>query len=363
MARVGLALVAATYGSNYPFVKLMDTWVGTPAEAAALRFSIAALVALPTLAYLARTAPHLMSWSVAGDGLTIGALSGAGYAAQSIALRTSSASVQAFLASLSAIVVPVLNFVVNNSRQSVRVWVAAWFALAGVGCVQGQHLASAWPAAGDAIGLLQPIFFGSAYFVCGSAISRRRLAEPGSALPVCLTCWSLLAVFAFAAAWFALDKLCSSALPSNGSPPDRLWRLIYTLTTSPEEHAALLGSLFWTGVITTAGCSFAESGALAEISAAEATIILSSEPLWGALIARQMLGEVIGVYTVVGACLVVSACVVSACDEAAEVRVYRRLRGAVSIEWAICCSGLRGVGFDTGQGERESLLEREKETA
>jgi hypothetical protein len=153
----------------------------------------------------------------------------------------------------------------------------------------------------------------------------------------------------------------TSAPPSsNGSPPDRLWRLIYTLATSPEEHVALLGSLFWTGVGTAAGCSFALASALAEISAAEVAIIVSSEPLWGALIARQMLGEIIGAHTFVGACLVVAACAISASDGKAELRAYRRVRAVASSAWAYC-HGLRGLGSMPGttrKKENASLSDR-----
>eukprot|EP00962_Isochrysis_galbana_P043419 scaffold16523_cov117-Isochrysis_galbana.AAC.4 len=367
IARISIAVVAVMYGSNYSCVKMMDSWVGTPAEAAALRFSVAALVALPTLAHLARTSPHLLSWTVARDGVAIGMLTGAGYTVQAIALQTSSASVQAFIYSLSAIVVPLLEFFFGHSRQSARVWIAACVALAGVGCVEGPRLASARPAAGDGIGLLQPLFFGSAYWVCGGAISRHRVAEPGLALPIGLTAWSLLAVFAFAAMWLVVETMRSSA-SSDGSPPDRLWRLLSTLATSPAEHMALLGALIWTSLVTTACCSFAEAGALAEISAAEASIIFSTEPLWAALCARQMLGEMLGVHTVLGASLVAAACVISASDPAAE-EAYRRVTAAADNAWATHCSGLRGkrpakgTGLDAARGERERLLGEETETA
>ena len=39
--------------------------------------------------------------------------------------------------------------------------------------------------------------------------------------------------------------------------------------------------VLWTGLVTTAGCALAEAVALGELSSAEATVVFSTEPLWG----------------------------------------------------------------------------------
>lgn len=313
-ARAGVALVATTYGSNYACVKLLDGWIGSAAEAAVLRFSISAFIAVPTLLCFGWKRSPLSCWPVARDGLAIGTLFGLGYIVQAVALETSAASLQAFLLSLSVIVCPILNLLVAGESQSVRVWVAACIALIGVICLEGAQLASAAPAIGDAIGLLQPVFFGSGYWLCERAITRHRKTSPGIALPVALTAWNLVAVLLVALLWFA--AAAGSDPLNEPEPRPGLTALAIAITGSPMDHLPVLAALLWTGIVTTAGCSFAEAAALAEISSAEATVIFATEPLWGALFARQMVGELFKPSIVVGGFLIAAACVVSAGDAA-----------------------------------------------
>jgi hypothetical protein len=49
----------------------------------------------------------------------------------------------------------------------------------------------------------------------------------------------------------------------------------------PRACAALL----WTGIVTTAGCAYAEANCLGALSSSEATVIFASEPLWAAAFA------------------------------------------------------------------------------
>ena len=81
-ARVSLALVAATYGSNYACVKLLDEWVGEPSVASCLRFAVAFAVMLPALGYCGSRDARYLQWPFARDGLVIGSWFAAGYCAQ-----------------------------------------------------------------------------------------------------------------------------------------------------------------------------------------------------------------------------------------------------------------------------------------
>jgi len=307
-ARASLALVAAIYGSNYACVKLMGDWVGTPAEAAVLRFSVAALAAIPVLAHFARTRKELVSWPVARDGLSVGLFFGSGYMIQAVALQTSTASLQAFLLSLSVIVCPMLDQLLGGKPQPTRVWAAACVAMLGVGCLEGGSFASSSLAPGDVIGLLQPLFFGTGFWVCERAVKRHRAAdaEHDMALPVALTAWNLLAVLGIAAVWLGAESFGAGS-----AGPEHLQALIGTFAASPLEHLPLLAALLWTGLVTTAGCSVAEAGALGELSSADATVVFATEPLWGAFFAWAMIGEELGPATAVGGLLMVAACVIS----------------------------------------------------
>ncbi|CAN0054129.1 unnamed protein product, partial [Ectocarpus sp. 4 AP-2014] len=62
------------------------------------------------------------------------------------------------------------------------------------------------------------------------------------------------------------------------------------------------------GLVTTSLTVFGETVAMKKVSAAESTIILSTEPIWGTAFAAALLGESIGWNTGLGAALIVSAC-------------------------------------------------------
>ena len=124
-ARFALAAVAATYGSNYACIKLLDEWIGEPSMAALLLFTVALAAMLPALAYCGARDERYLQWGFAKDGLVIGAWFAAGYCAQAIALETSAAGVQAFLLALSVLVCPMLEALVDGKEQPRRVWSAA----------------------------------------------------------------------------------------------------------------------------------------------------------------------------------------------------------------------------------------------
>ena len=72
IARGALAIVAATYGSNYACVKMLDEWVGSAPVAATLRFGVACAAMLPALCYLSQQHSKYVSWPLARDGLVVG---------------------------------------------------------------------------------------------------------------------------------------------------------------------------------------------------------------------------------------------------------------------------------------------------
>lgn len=82
---------------------------------------------------------------------------------------------------------------------------------------------------------------------------------------------------------------------------------ILTWVTTPT----VLFSLFWTGVITTALTVYMETLALKTLSAAETTLIFSTEPLWGTAFAALIMGEQLGMDAAMGAVLILSGCLFS----------------------------------------------------
>jgi drug/metabolite transporter (DMT)-like permease len=70
-------------------------------------------------------------------------------------------------------------------------------------------------------------------------------------------------------------------------------------------------AIIWTGVVTTALTAYGENFAMKSLTASEATVIYSTEPLWGTAFVALALGETVGPNTAVGAAMIMSACILS----------------------------------------------------
>lgn len=107
----------------------------------------------------------------------------------------------------------------------------------------------------------------------------------------------LLTVAVFANGWCAqagqlpvsFESLYETVLPSSGS-------LVIPL------------ALLWIGLMSTSLPVLAETLAMEKVSAAESTVIFSTEPIWGTGFAALLLDESIGWNTGLGAMLVILAC-------------------------------------------------------
>lgn len=76
----------------------------------------------------------------------------------------------------------------------------------------------------------------------------------------------------------------------------------------------ILGMLFWTGVVTTAFTIWMETLALKTLSAAETTLIFSTEPLFGTAFAAIVAHECLGAEAAIGAAFIIGGCLVSGID-------------------------------------------------
>ena len=176
-ARSILIVVSAFYGTNFGCVKILGEALD-PSVAAVLRFSLAALVFLPSLLKVIKSKPQLVR-----GGLEIGAYNALGYYTQASALVTTEASTVAFICSLAVIVVPILDalFPKKSSSSKNGAWYApllpALVATAGVGCLElgGDKV----PGFGDLLALGQPLFFGLGFWRIESFMRENR--EPGDA--------------------------------------------------------------------------------------------------------------------------------------------------------------------------------------
>lgn len=118
--------------------------------------------------------------------------------------------------------------------------------------------------------------------------------------PFALTAWQLLTVWAASVAW-----------ASYGDGGAALGATMVELLVGPTAQPELLAAILWCGLVTTAGCAFAEATAFAHVSSSEATVIYSSEPLWGIAFAWVALGETMGPAAAFGGACIVLACIAS----------------------------------------------------
>jgi drug/metabolite transporter (DMT)-like permease len=111
-----------------------------------------------------------------------------------------------------------------------------------------------------------------------------------------LTAAQLLAVFT-----------CSALFTSVSDPASFNMEAIIQWITNPTIAA----SLAWTGLVSTALTVYMETVALKSVTAAETTLILSTEPLWGSFFAAILMGETFGFDAAIGGILILLGCVYS----------------------------------------------------
>uniref|UniRef100_A0A7S4EIY8 EamA domain-containing protein n=1 Tax=Pseudo-nitzschia australis TaxID=44445 RepID=A0A7S4EIY8_9STRA len=353
-ARWLLVAAAALYGTNFSVVKMLGDEMPVSISTS-FRFGLAALATLPWLVegfvpkIYTNTNTNALFPSEQGPsgnavvendgggaekdrqrymatmyGLEVGLWNSIGYVAQAVGLETTLASKSAFLCSMAVVIVPLLDWVVGK-RLLPRQWMGALLALAGVaflelGGVDLDLLSSGGGVTiGDKLSLVQPVTFGLGFWRMEQAMHQ----FPQEAQR--MTAAQLMAIFISSLAYGAWSLgvfdhlLVGGGSGSGGGIGIDLAGLessLSTLSTSfPWKEwftdPAILFGLFWTGCITTALTIYMETLALKNLSAAETTLIFSTEPLWGTAFAVAVMGEQMGMNSAVGAGLILTACIYS----------------------------------------------------
>ncbi|KAG7354347.1 EamA-like transporter family protein [Nitzschia inconspicua] len=304
-ARLLLVSAAALYGTNFSLVKILgDTMpVGISTT---LRFGLAALATLPWLidskiltSENARTAAWL--------GLEVGMWNSIGYVAQAVGLETTLASKSAFICSMAVVIVPLLEFM-TGKKLLARQWVGALMALVGVAFLElggGNGIGDAISSltTGDALSMVQPLMFGIGFWKMEKAM--HQCPEEARRL----TAAQLMAVF-LGSATYGLYSMSDVAHAADASVSMTTFVNAYPWKEWLTDPSILF-SLFWTGCITTALTIYMETMALETLSAAETTLIFSTEPLWGTAFAAAVMGEQLGMNAAVGAFFILVACLYS----------------------------------------------------
>ncbi len=309
-ARILLILSAMLYGTNFTFVKVLNdnipVQVGT-----SLRFSLAAIATLPWMFQKSKEIvetkvglaegqqiPMTASTGAIIGGIEIGLWNAIGYLSQAVGLETTPASTSAFICSLAVVVVPILDFLSGKKILSREV-IGALFAVVGVGFLELDGLSAGVGAGsgpllstGDLFTLVQPLAFGMGFW----RVEHYMRKYPSSANQ--LTAAQLSAIALSSIACF----LYTSGF--DGLPDLSQW-------SQWLHDPTIIGAVCWTGLITTGLTVYMETLALKTLSAAETTMLFSTEPIFGGICASAVLGETFGVGGLVGAALVLSGCLYS----------------------------------------------------
>ena len=154
------------------------------------------------------------------------------------------------------------------------------------------------PTVGDALSFAQPIGFGMGYLILENIMVKK----PEAALPVSAIKLAVVTVASFL-------MFQASPLLHGGTIGDIA---LQVPDFSPILHSpAAMGGILYTGLVTTALALWVESIAFAKVPATDASLILTTEPLFAAGCGAIVLGETFGTSDYVGASLIVGACALS----------------------------------------------------
>lgn len=273
-----LVLVTGLWGSTFAVVKELGEQLPPPVLIA-WRFLIATLALLPALALTRKasatpSAPGRPLWR---DGLILGAWLIAGYGTQTIALQTTGANRAAFFTALSVVLVPLWLTLAQRRPLPLALWLALPLAVAGLAFLSWEGGAL---VVGDAWALACAVTY------AGFIVALEGTAARHEALRFTLA--QLVAVTLLAWGWAALSA------PGQLWPPTPAW-----------------GPLLYLGVAATAVTTLLQTVGQRAVSAAEASLIYTLEPVAAALFSFLLIGERIGLRGALGGLLVVGATLLS----------------------------------------------------
>ena len=228
-----------------------------------------------------------------------------GYLGQTLGLLTTTASRSCVICSLHCVFVAIVAEVMRTSQTNGKTTfdssrlAPALVAVIGVAIVELQGAAGA-PTIGDALSFAQPIGFGMGYIQLEKLMRKR----PDTALPVSaikLTVVALASLFMFEV---------TPLFTGFGSEATPILQIPDFSAIFSSQIA--VGGILYTGLVTTALALWIESIAFAKVPATDASIILTTEPLFAAMFGALFLGETFGMSDYAGAFLIVGACCLAA---------------------------------------------------
>ncbi len=280
-----LLLTTLIWGTTFPLLKDMVTTL-PPALLIGSRFLIAALAFLPCWAL-----PNLppITLALLRDGSLLGLVAFVSYLTQVLGLETVSANRAAFITGLNVVIVPLLGWLLGRGI-SLKTFAAALLAFGGIAVMSGQAGAMGW---GD-LWVLGCAASYAVYILLTEAVTAQHS-------PVQLTAVQLVTIAFLGVAWTVWTL-----------PLDNLTALI---TQQLQPH---WGALLYLGLIATAFTTWTQVTAQRHLSATEAAILYSLEPVFAAIFSFWWLSERLSLREGMGATLVLAAMIWSQLGSSAE---------------------------------------------
>jgi len=276
VAEVMLLLVAAVWGGSYAVAKQATQQLPV-LEFIALRFGLTFAVLLPAL----RPLFNAQWW----QGIAVGGLLGANllaiFVCETFGVSLTTASNAAFLVSLCVALTPFVEWWLLGRRPEPRVFWAAGLSAAGAAMLSATSPADIAVGWGD--GLMVIAAFLRAVMVCLT----RRLAGRHSMPALTLT--------AVQSGVMALGAAALSLVASKGA-----WHV-------PPATASFWWGMAYLVLLCTVFALFAQNHAASRSSPSRVSLLMGSEPVFGALIAVYGFGERIGAWGWIGGWLIVVA--------------------------------------------------------
>lgn len=323
-----------SWGANFPAIKYaMQALGGDAASGADGSLFVAARFALAAACLLPFAIPRMvknMDWGGVWGGTQVGLWIAVGYAGQAMSLELgTSADKAAFICCLQAVYVTLYKaFFAKGESESAgvtsRTWAAVAMAVIGVGFLElgpallhsgGAH--SLALSVSDLLAVAQPICFGMSYIVLEDVMKK----NPDNGFEISALQCLVVAVFAVGAACLQAGGVSVFDLPWGhlfpGAPEGA--HLIGGSTVPPPW--AVAGCVAYTGILGTALSVFAQSIIFKNLPALEASVILTTEPLWAAALAALLIAEPFGSVEAIGGSLILLAC---ATNEGLMEKVFKK---------------------------------------
>lgn len=307
-----VVVLCALWASNFATAKVVLAQPGVDASTYAVaRFSLAALSLLPGSINSIRKGN--VSWETARGALACGSWVAFGYMGQLIGLGDTTPSRSCVICSLNCIFVAIMAELmrVNSAKDrgyktnfDLKKLVPALIAVAGVAIVELKG-AGGSPTWGDFISFAQPIGFGMGYLTLEELMKK----QPSAALPVSLLKLAVVSLAAFT--FFEVSHISTALTEVSDSLVEGSKQFGFILPdfTPILNSPVAMGAIFYTGIVTTSLALWVESIAFQRVPATDASVILTTEPLFAAATSAVLVGEQFGLSDAIGASFIVGACI------------------------------------------------------